>query len=406
MLAVMRILFADAVDPSTVETLAGRGHNCSVAPSLTSQELPKRIGGFEALVVRSTRVEADTILAGEDLELIIRAGAGTNTIDTQAAAAVGIYVSNVPGRNSIAVAELTMGLLLAIDRRIPEGVADLRAGRWDKKTYSKADGLFGKTFGIVGLGDIGKAVAERASAFGMHIQTIARPKRSPQTEALIRRLGIHLFDTLEDLVAGSDVVSIHMPATPDTFGLFDARILGLMRPGSILLNTARGDIVDAGALLAALETGGLRAGLDVYPDEPSTPTADWSSGLAQHPRVVGTHHIGASTEQAQRAIAEGVVEIIDSYQRGEILHCVNLSLARLGNCTLHIRHLDRVGVLAQIFDILRRNNLNVEQMENRIFIGSMAAVATINVVGDVTSEVVGSLLTISDVLHVSYVLTD
>jgi D-3-phosphoglycerate dehydrogenase len=295
---------------------------------------------------------------------------------------------------------------LAIDRRIPEGVADLRAGRWDKKTYSKADGLFGKSLGIVGMGDVGKAVAERAAAFGMQVQSIAKPKRSAQTEALIRQLGIRLFDNLEELVAGSDVVSIHVPATPDTVGMFDARIIGLMKPGSILLNTARGDIVDAGALLAALEAGQLRVGLDVYPDEPAAATADWSSKLSQHPRVVGTHHIGASTEQAQRAIAEGVIEIIDAYRRGEILHCVNLSSARLGNCTLHIRHFDRVGVLAQIFDVLRRNSLNVEQMENRVFTGSKAAVATINVVGDVTSEVVGSLMAIAEVLHVSHVLTD
>jgi D-3-phosphoglycerate dehydrogenase len=144
----------------------------------------------------------------------------------------------------------------------------------------------------------------------------------------------------------------------------------------------------------------------VYASEPAGPTGELRDPLLDLPGVYGTHHIGASTEQAQRAIAEGVIEIIDAYRRGEILHCVNLSSARLGNCTLHIRHFDRVGVLAQIFDVLRRNSLNVEQMENRVFTGSKAAVATINVVGDVTSEVVGSLMAIAEVLHVSHVLTD
>jgi D-3-phosphoglycerate dehydrogenase len=368
---------------------------------LTAEELPRRIPGFGVLVVRSTRVTSETILAGDALELIVRAGAGTNTIDTQAAASVGVYVTNVPGRNSVAVAELTLGLLLAVDRRIPDAVADLRAGRWDKQGYSRADGLFGKTMGILGLGDIGLAVAERAAGFGLSLLAIQRAGRRPKVETAIHTLGIRLVESLEELVAQSDVVSIHLPASPETISLFEARIFGLMRPGAILINTSRGDIVDQEALITAMDTRGIRAGLDVYPDEPGSPVADWSSKLAQHPNVVGTHHTGASTAQAQMAIAEGVVEIIDAYQRGEILHCVNLAPSRLGSCTLRVRHYDRVGVLAQILDVLRRANLNVEQMENRIFADSKAAVATIEVAGKVTPGVIAQIQSIGDVLHVS-----
>jgi D-3-phosphoglycerate dehydrogenase len=166
----MRVLLADAIHPSTVEILTERGHDCVFEPKLSSDELPGRIPGSQALVVRSTKVTAAAIEAADTLELIVRAGAGTNTIDVEAASEVGIYVTNVPGRNAIAVAELTMGLLLAIDRRIPDNVADLRAGTWNKSTYGKADGLFGKVMGIVGLGDIGFAVAERAGAFGMSLR--------------------------------------------------------------------------------------------------------------------------------------------------------------------------------------------------------------------------------------------
>ena len=158
----MRVLLADAIHPSTVGILTERGHECVFEPKLSSDELPGRMPGSQALVVRSTEVTAAAIEAADALELIVRAGAGTNTIDVEAASEVGIYVTNVPGRNAIAVAELTMGLLLAIDRRIPDNVADLRAGTWNKSTYGKADGLFGKVMGIVGLGDIGFAVAERA----------------------------------------------------------------------------------------------------------------------------------------------------------------------------------------------------------------------------------------------------
>ncbi len=399
----MRILFADAVDNRTVTGLTARGHECVVEPALGEDDLPARIAGFDALVVRSTRVTADTIAAADALELIVRAGAGTNTIDTKAAADVGIYVTNVPGRNAIAVAELTIGLLLAIDRRIHENVAELRAGRWDKKRYSQAEGLFGRTMGIVGLGDVGLAVAERAAAFGLVLQGLRKPGRRPQVRARIEALGLRLVDTLEELVSTSDIVSIHVPAAPDTVGLFDERLLGTMKPGAILLNTSRGDVVDGSALLEALDTRGLRAGLDVYPDEPASGSADWSSKLAQHPNVVGTHHIGASTEQAQAAIADGVVEILDAFQRGEILNCVNLAPTRLGTCTLHVRHLDRVGVLAAVFDVLRKRNMNVEQMENRIFVGKKAAVATIDVVGEVTDELLASLEAIPNVLHVSAV---
>jgi D-3-phosphoglycerate dehydrogenase len=400
----MRVLLADAIDASTVDGLVRMGHECVTEPKLAANDLPGRIPGFQALVVRSTEVTAATIEAGDALELIVRAGAGTNTIDVDAAAEVGIYVTNVPGRNAIAVAELTMGLLLAIDRRIADNVADLRAGSWNKTTYSKADGLYGRTIGIVGLGDIGFAVAERAAAFGLQVRAVDK-ERDEAAEERIRELGIELVPSLEDLVASSDIVSIHVPAAAETKSMFDAGLLGRMNEGAILLNTSRGDVVDEAALLEALDSRGLRAGLDVYPDEPGSGTSEWSSKLAQHPNVVGTHHIGASTEQAQAAVAAGVVEVIQAYGRGEILNCVNLAPTRLGTHTLHVRHYDRVGVLAGVFDILRRRELNVEQMENRIFQGRNAAVATIDVVGDVGDELLDALSGLPDVIHVSAVPT-
>jgi D-3-phosphoglycerate dehydrogenase len=398
----MRVLFADAVDPSTVELLTEQGHECVTEPKIGAEDLPGRIAGSEVLVVRSTEVTAAAIEAGDALELIIRAGAGTNTIDVTAASEVGIYVTNVPGRNAIAVAELTMGLLLAIDRRIADNVADLRSGAWNKSTYGKADGLFGKSIGIVGLGDIGLAVAERAAAFGLRVRAVGKD-RDEEVEERIKAIGIELVDSLQELVSTSDVVTIHVPATPETESMFDSRLLGLMREGAILLNTSRGDIVDEAALLDAIEGRGIRVGLDVYPDEPGSGSAEWSSKLAQHPNVVGTHHIGASTAQAQKAVADGVVEIIEAFVRGEIVNCVNLAPTRLGTHTLHVRHFDRVGVLAGVFDVLRRRELNVEQMENRVFEGRNAAVATIDVVGEVGPDLIGALEELPNVIHVSAV---
>src|ERR1700712_975661 len=211
----LRILVADSLPQPALDDLIARGHDCEVDSDLGKDDLPDRIRGFDVLVVRSTKVRDRVFEVADRLALVIRAGAGTNTIDTEAAAAKGVLVANVPGRNSAAVAELTMGLLLAIDRRIPDNVADLRAGRWEKKTYGKADGLLGSTLGILGLGSIGLCVAERATAFGMTVQVVDKP-RSEYVDGRVAELGIVVRPDLEELLETSDVVSLHVPASKQT----------------------------------------------------------------------------------------------------------------------------------------------------------------------------------------------
>ena len=399
----MHLLFADKLPERTIDDLEARGHVCVVEPDLSADELPSRIAGFDGLVVRSTKVKRAVFEAADRLTLVIRAGAGTNTIDTDAAATSGVFVSNVPGRNSAAVAELTMGLLLAIDRRIADNVADLRTGHWDKKKYSKAGGLLGSTMGVIGLGSIGLAVAERAAAFGIEVRSLAKSGRSSYVETRAEELGITMCDSLGELLSSSDIVSLHVPSNADTRRLVDAEFLEQMRPGAILLNTSRGDVIDEKALLEALDAGRLRAGLDVFEDEPGSSKGSWDSPLGRHPHVVATHHIGASTEQAQRAIAAGVTEIVDAFMAGEARDCVNLEPHRLGSCTLTIRHLDRVGVLAQVLDRLSAAKLNVEHMENHIFRGGEAAVASIDVVGHAPEELLATLRDLPHVLSVSEV---
>jgi len=396
----VRVLLADHIG-GVAEQLRARGHEVLESPALDADSLPAAVAGVDALVVRSTRVSAATIEAGSRLSLVLRAGAGTNTIDVEAAAAAGVYVCNVPGRNSVAVAELTLGLLLALDRRIVDNTVDLRAGRWDKTSYSQARGVLGRTLGVLGLGDIGSAVARRAAAFGMPLATLARPSRPAATTALVEQLGIREVDGLAALAAASDVLTVHVPATAATRGLVGAQVLAALPDGAFVLNTSRGDVVDEGALLAELDAGRLWAGLDVYPGEPAAGRTQWSSPLAAHPRVVGTHHIGASTEQAQQAVADGVVEVVDAFAHGDVRHCVNLAEGRLGSGTVVVRHRDRVGVLAGVFDLLRRAGVNIEQMDNRVFAGGTAAVATIDVAGQVDRELLARLDALPDVLHVS-----
>ena len=373
----MRLLFADTFSSTGLTTLTEAGHDCVVEPGLDEATIPTRIGGFDALVVRSTKVTAATIAAGDRLGLIVRAGAGTNTIDKEAAAGRGVYVCNVPGKNAVAVAELAMGLMLGLDRRIPDAVADLRQGRWRKKFYSQADGLAGKTLGLVGLGSIGLEVARRATAFRLNVLAVDRPGREPATVAAAFRAGVAFVQSDAELFSRADILSFHVPLNESTRGLVNAELLALCRDGTWIINTSRGEIVDEPALLQALTERGMRAGLDVFADEPAAGEAEFRSELAAHPSVYGTHHIGASTEQAQQAIADGVVEVIDSYERGQVVNCVNLETRPRGTCAVVVRHLNRVGVLSEVLGVLRAAAVNVEQMDNRVLLGGTSAVASL-----------------------------
>ena len=320
----MKILFADAFPPPQLERLRGEGHECEYAPTLTSEDLPGTAPGFEALVVRSTRVGAAVLeAAASSLKLVIRAGAGTNTIDTVRARKLGIDVCNVPGANALAVAELTLGLIIAADRRIPDNVADLRSGTWNKKRYSKARGLFGRSLGIVGVGAIGMAVAERAAAFGMRIQVLASPRRGDAARARLAAIGATEQPSLGELAEKSDYLTLHVPGGARTRGLVNRDVLAHMRPGAVLVNTSRSDVVDEPALLEALDTKDIRAVVDVYDGEPAVGEARFDSPLARHPNVYGTHHIGASTEQAQLAVADGVANVIAAFVDGKVINCVN-----------------------------------------------------------------------------------
>ena len=186
----MRILFADSLAESAVERLRAGGDVCVVDPSLTADSMPEHIAGFDALVVRSTKVTAAALDAADQLGLVVRAGAGTNTIDADRAAELGIFVCNVPGRNAIAVAELAIGLMFAIDRHIAPATADLRAGDWNKQSYSKARGLFGSTLGIIGMGAIGIEVAQRASACGLEVITEPRADRTREVHRRMAEIGV------------------------------------------------------------------------------------------------------------------------------------------------------------------------------------------------------------------------
>lgn len=392
----MKVLVADKFEKTGLDGLKAAGCEVVYEPDLKDEGLTQAIAasGADVLVVRGTKVTTAMLDAGR-LSLIVRAGAGYNTIDVAGASTRGIYVSNCPGKNAIAVAELAFGLIIALDRRIPDNVAEMRGGTWNKKEYSKAQGLFGRTLALLGVGSIGQEMIRRAAGFGMNVVIWSRrfdgqerpltdlEAREMGIESVLRSIAIELAPTPAAAVSRADVVSVHVALSPETRGLIDAALLAQMKPGTIFINTARGEAVDYAALAAAVKERGLRVGLDVYANEPSSATAPFKDDLVDLPGVYGTHHIGASTDQAQEAIAAETVRIIRSYQEtGRVPNVVNLARRTPATHMLVVRHRDRPGVLAHVFDHLRKANLNVQETENIVFEGAEAAVARINLDGE------------------------
>lgn len=396
----MRILFADAFEQSGLDALTADGYELDYQPQLSASELPGAVQQADVLVVRSTRVEAEVFKSPGPLGLVIRAGAGTNTIDAEAAAKQAVFVANVPGKNAVAVAELTMGLIMAIDRRIADNVFDARSGVWNKKMYSQAGGLYGKTMGIIGLGQVGMSVAERARAFGLKVLVVAKD-RDVDTAERMQALGIETVPDLEALARDSDIVSVHVPAGPSTKRLINSAFLSYLRPGAIFINTSRGDVVDEASLIEAVERNRIRVGLDVFEGEPPVSDGEFDSPLARHPAVYTTHHIGASTSQAQEAIAAEVVAMIRDYQRGHVRNVVNLIPPPSVGSIMIVRHYDRVGVLSAVLGALRSAGLNVQEMQNQVFAGAGAALAGIHVEGDIPESVRSEVTANPNVIHVS-----
>lgn len=370
----MKVLFADTLPQRTIDILESAGIHVVNKPKTKAEELVSVIGDADILVVRSTEVHADCIAAAPNLSLIVRAGAGVNNIDMKAANARGIYVSNCPGKNSVAVAELAMGLLLSIDRRIPDNVADLRNRKWNKSEYSKADGIFGKTVGVVGTGQIGKEFIRRAQAFGMNVIAWSRSLTQEKADAL----GVKRSASLQELFPQCDVISVHLALKPETKGLITRELIAAMRPKAIFLNTSRWEVADENALTEAARTGAIRIGADVFSGEPEDKTSPFTNPLAALPNVYGTHHIGASTEQAQNAIADETVAIIRQYaERGTVRNWVNKAKSTPAKFQLVVRHYDKPGVLANVFNELKSAEINIQEVENLIFEGTMTACCTL-----------------------------
>ncbi|MBX2977068.1 MAG: phosphoglycerate dehydrogenase [Ignavibacteriaceae bacterium] len=395
----MKVLIADKFPDKYVQQIKDLGLEVIYSPQLGENDLPVAAVDVDMIVVRSTVVNELTIKEAKNLNLIIRAGAGVNNINIKAANQKGVYVANCPGKNAIAVAELAMGLILSLDRRIPDNVIDFRNGVWNKGEYSKAEGLYGKNLGIIGVGNIGKEVAKRALSFGMNVygKDISR----------IEGVMIKDFSEMDQILPMCDIISIHLPSTPETKKLFNKEMFGYVKPGALIVNTSRADVIDEEAMIEAIKEKKIRVALDVFKGEPEQKSGSVESHLKDIPGVYVTHHIGASTEQAQNAVAEETVKIIKDFMHsGVIAHWVNRAKVTDAHYQLVVKHYDRPGVLASILDVIRTGNINIEEIENIIFEGGVVACCTMKLETSATAEMLKQMNENPNVLSVSHISLD
>lgn len=311
-----RVLVSDPITPAGIELLKQAGFEVEVKTDHTKEELLAKIKDYDALIVRSqTKVTADIIEAASNLKVIGRAGVGVDNVDIEAATKKGIIVMNAPDGNTISTAELTVAMLLALARNIPQAHASLKGGAWDRKKFTGVE-INGKTLGIVGMGRIGTEVAKRMLAMGMNV--LAYDPFFTKEKAA--SLGVKMVD-LDTIITESDFITVHTPLTPETKGLFGAKEFARMKKGVRLINCARGGIYDEAALVEAIKNGQVAgAALDVYTSEPPSDRT-----LIELPQTVVTPHLGASTTEAQENVAVDVaVEVIKVLKGEPFKNAVNL----------------------------------------------------------------------------------
>jgi len=388
------------MDLGALDELKVLGVEIVSRPELTRETLVGALDGVGILVVRSTEVSGEAIAAGKQLNLIVRAGAGVNNIDVAAASGRGVYVANCPGKNAIAVAELTLGLILSLDRRLADATADLRAGRWEKARYSAARGLLGQRLGIAGLGAVGLEVLHRARSFGLETRAWSRSL----TAARAQKLDVGFARNLEELASRSDIFTVHLPFKPQTRGIVGRKVLEALPDGALVVNTARADLLDYEALADLIPKKGLRVGLDVFAGEPDTGSAPFDPALLSAGLVYGTPHIGASTEQAQRAIARETARIIRAFMTEETVpNVVNICATTPARYAVVVRMMDKVGVLANTLGVLKRHGINIEEISNTVFDGALATCTKLRTSGRPSEACLKEIAAFAEVLHVDVV---
>ena len=315
----MKVLIADKLSQAGIDWLKQQGGvEVDIRPGLPPEELAKIVGGYDGMIIRSgVQVTADVLAQAGNLRCIARAGVGVDNVDVPVATAKGIIVMNTPGGNTVSTAELTWALMLAMSRNVVPANVSLRGGAWDRKKFQGTQ-LAGKTIGIVGMGRVGAAVARRALAMEMRVLAY-----DPYFAGQCPQGSFEMLDTLDELCRQSDYITVHVPKSAETTGMIGRKQIAMMKDGVRLFNTARGGIIDAEALLEALESGKVAgAAIDVWTSEP--PASDVEAKLIAHERLLGVPHLGASTEEAQEQVAlDAASQLVEALSGGQIRNAIN-----------------------------------------------------------------------------------
>jgi len=397
----MRVLVADRLTEDALDEMRALGVEVEYEPKLPAAELPTRLAGINVLVVRGKQVNAAALAAGKALNLVIRAGAGTRNVDVPFASERGIYVATTPGKNARAVAELAFTLIGCLDRRVPDAMNGLRAGRWEKDEYARAIGLEGRTLGILGFGHAGRLMAELARAYGMRVIVHSRSLTTAKAaELLVKRV-----PSAVDLARECEILTVHLELSERTRGSVNRAVLSALPDGATFINTARPELVDYDALLELVPKKSLRVGLDVLPGEPTERTARYDHPILHAGLVYATPHIGASTDRAQTAIASETVRILRSFvTKGEVPNVVNIAQNTWSRYQLVVRHVDQVGALANVLAVLKRHGIHISELDNTVFEGGHAACAKIRLESRPSDACLSEIMAFSDeILHVDLV---
>ncbi len=397
---VARVLVVDEFGAQGLDGMRAFGcdaiHNTALRES-TLQHAIKDLDP-DVLIVRSMGVNEAALAAGERLGLVICTGSTTDEIDVAAASRRGIFVSHCPSRSAAAVAELAWGLIVACDRRLPDCFSHLGSGKWECPEGAIAMGLAGRTLGIVGLGHVGQEIAKRGLAFGMHVVAWSRHITEERCDAL----GVDYCANLVNLAKLSDVISVSVSANEESDGLLGEKFFNAVKPGSVIVNTSPSTVVNEAALLAAVKTKAVRAGLDLHDVACDQRTRPSLTALLAQRGVYATSQPGSLTVQAREATDQEVVRVVRQWiELGTAAYCVNRTTTTSAVTLLHVRHLNKPGVLACVFEILGRAGINVEEMENVICAGGDAGLARIHVNATPTEGQVAEIRASASVLGVT-----
>lgn len=393
----MKILVGCNLPESALSELRSLGTEVLYEPKLTTERIERLIPDVAVLVVCRTRVSPEVIAASKALQIIVRAGTDTANIAIAEASAAGIFVANCPHKDAIAIAELTFGLLLALDRRVVQNAVALREGVLDEPETIEALGLAGRTLGILGFGPVEQEIAKRARAFGMNLLAWS-PTLTPELAAASN---VEFCAWPRELARQSDVVTVYAPQQESDQMLVDAEFLQNLHAGAYIVYVGHPAAVDETALARVAKARNLGVAYDISaPQVAGSDTSRFKSRLQTLPNVIGTHHLADRTQQAHQATADEVVRIVREFLvSGEVVNCVNLLERSPATWQLILRLKDTVGVLASIMDHVRNDGINVEEVSSRVFTGAQAGCCTIALDERPSAEALSAIRELEGVLH-------